>query len=71
MKLNINGSSLKNPEPASADGVIRNNYGRLHTTYSVFLNQGSYNFVKMRNLLEGIRRCRQFNFDKVEIETDS
>ncbi|XP_042964739.1 uncharacterized protein LOC122298962 [Carya illinoinensis] len=71
MKLNSDGSSLGNPGPAGAGGVIRDSLGRLHTAYSVFLGQGSNNFAELRSLLEGVRRCHQLSFRRVEIEVDS
>ncbi|XP_042964742.1 uncharacterized protein LOC122298965 [Carya illinoinensis] len=43
----------------------------LHTAYSVFLGQGSNNFAELRSLLEGVRRCHQLGFRRVEIEVDS
>ena len=71
MKLNSDGSSLGNPGQASAGGVIRDNCGRLCMAYSVHLGIGSNNFAEMRSLLEGVRRCHQMGFYKVEIESDS
>lgn len=52
-------------------GVIRDNCGSLHTAYSVFFSHGSNNFVEMTSLLEGVQKCYQFGFRKVEIETNS
>ncbi|XP_042958232.1 uncharacterized protein LOC122293851 [Carya illinoinensis] len=71
MKLNSDGSSLGNLGPAGAGGVIRDSLGRLHSAYSVFLGQGSNNFAELRSLLEGVRRCHQLGFCRVEIEVDS
>ncbi|XP_042964017.1 uncharacterized protein LOC122298309 [Carya illinoinensis] len=71
MKLNSDGSSLGNPGPAGAGGVIRDSLGRIHSAYSVFLGHGSNNYAELRSLLEGVRRCHQFGFRRVEIEIDS
>ncbi|XP_035541522.1 uncharacterized protein LOC118344586 [Juglans regia] len=71
MKLNSDGSSLGNPGPAGAGGVIRDSFGNLQAAYSVFLGQGSNNFAELRSLLEGVRRCYQLGFRRVDIEVDS
>lgn len=35
------------------------------------LGQGTNNFVELRSLLEGVRRCHSLGFRRVQIETDS
>lgn len=71
VKLNMDSSSLDNPSPTGAGGVIRDIHGRFQMAYSVHLGQGFNNFVEMRNLLEGVWRCHQMGFSMVEIEKDS
>ncbi|KAF5452775.1 hypothetical protein F2P56_027742 [Juglans regia] len=71
VKLNTDGSSLGNPGSAGAGGVIRDDNGKMCAGYVVSLGQGSNNFAELRSLLEGVRRCCQRGFFRVDIETDS
>ncbi|XP_041007958.1 uncharacterized protein LOC121252418 [Juglans microcarpa x Juglans regia] len=71
VKLNTDGSSLGNPGQAGAWGVISANCGKLCQAYFVTLGHGSNNFAELRSVLEGVRRCYNLGFYRVEIETYS
>ncbi|KAG2684189.1 hypothetical protein I3760_10G065300 [Carya illinoinensis] len=71
VKLNIDGSSLGNPGQSGVGGVIRDTRGHLCIAYSMALGQGSNNYVELKGLLEGVRRCCQYGFFQVYIEVDS
>ncbi|XP_042952286.1 uncharacterized protein LOC122289378 [Carya illinoinensis] len=66
VKLNIDGSSLGNPGPAGAGGVIRDASGHMCAAFSVSLGQDSNNYAELKSLLEDYWDELQVCLDRLE-----
>ncbi|KAF5442116.1 hypothetical protein F2P56_036937 [Juglans regia] len=71
VKLNVDESSLGNPGPSSAGGVIWDHCRNLISGFSISTGVQSNNVAEFMALLLGLRTVQFFGLKKVKIEMDS
>lgn len=71
VKLNVDGSSLRNPRSIGAGGVICDDQGTLKLAFAKYIGQGMNNAAEFLALYYGLLHCREPRFNNVEIEMDS
>lgn len=70
-KWNIDGSSLGNPGHSGGGMVLRDPTGAVVFADSIYFGHGTSLFAESMALLYGLRRCNDFGFSSVQVETDS
>ncbi|KAG9446752.1 hypothetical protein H6P81_012880 [Aristolochia fimbriata] len=71
VKLNFDGSSIRNPGHAGVGGVIRDSAGEILMAYSGPAGVCGSNVAEAKALLTGIKLLKQLQITSVEIEGDS
>ena len=69
VKLNIDGSSLGNPGPSGAGGVLRDSDGTILSGFSTFLGSMTNMEAEALALLEGMRVSAGFHWLHVEMDS--
>ena len=71
IKLNFDGSSVRNPGPSGIGGVFRNEEGIVTALFSGPIGEGDSLRAEILVALEGIRRAKDLNISRLILEGDS
>ncbi|XP_043703245.1 uncharacterized protein LOC122653468 [Telopea speciosissima] len=71
LKLNIDGSSLGNPGPLGAGGIIRDQHGNVIICFADYQGVGSNYMAELGALLMGVKKAQQMNIENLWVESDS
>ncbi|XP_035545033.1 uncharacterized protein LOC118348151 [Juglans regia] len=70
-KLNVDGSSINNPEILGARGVVRNELGKMVFAIAESIRSGSNNLAEVIALRRGLEHCKRLGLNNIIIEMDS
>ncbi|XP_042962389.1 uncharacterized protein LOC122296652 [Carya illinoinensis] len=71
IKLNVDGGARTNPGEAGGGGVIRDSSGRCIAGFAHFYRNATNTAAECSALLDGLRLCKQLQFQNDLIESDS
>ena len=71
LKLNVDGSSLYNPEHSGGGGILRDHSGHVLAAFSTFFGHYTSLEAEARALLEGLLTYQAHGYSQVLIEIDS
>ncbi|CAI9782084.1 unnamed protein product [Fraxinus pennsylvanica] len=71
VKINVDGSSLGNPDQAGGGEVIRNEKGMVLAAFATNFGIESNNEAELRATIEGLKLCQHIGAFHVDLECDS